>query len=296
MKKTLFFFAAAFLIFLPINVRAQFEMPEASNIKASYSADDTSLNVKYQSYGLNVKLGVLSGHEFYLKGLFGEYQTSGIEYFPKYLYDSRISLSAISKTETIILSADSKSDKIYRTEKETDFGLNYFRTIEPWSTPQSTWMFALNYSSRRSFWEGIPIPYLAYRYLSEKFVFIAPFYAQWNMSRMWSVNASWFPVDGYAAGLKWQPSEAFSLELRNGLESELFLISGRADADESLYLQKFYVSLNPVWKIAGRAELSAKAGWIIRSRFYHGNSYSDVNDSVRTGDAIAGSAALKLFF
>ncbi len=294
--KKLIFSAIAILICLPVTVSAQFELPEKSNINAAYSADDTLLNVKYQSYGLNVKLGTVSGHAVYLKGLFGEYQTAGTEYFPKYLYDSRISISAMSGMETFVFSADSRSDKIYRTSRETDFGFNYFRTIESWSTPQSTWMFALNYSSRRSFWEGIPIPFIAYRYLSEKFVFIAPFYAQWNMSRIWSLNARWFPVDGYAAGIKWQPSETFSLELRNGLESELFLISGRADPDESLYIQKFYVALNPVWKISSRAELSARAGWIIRSRFYHGDSYSDVNDSVRTGDGLAGYASLKLFF
>ena len=87
--KKLIFSAIAILICLPVTVSAQFELPEKSNINAAYSADDTLLNVKYQSYGLNVKLGTVSGHAVYLKGLFGEYQTAGTEYFPKYLYDSR---------------------------------------------------------------------------------------------------------------------------------------------------------------------------------------------------------------
>ncbi|MCR4820041.1 MAG: hypothetical protein K5838_02845 [Elusimicrobiales bacterium] len=294
--KKIFSFFFFFVLLSDISAYAQFEMPENDNINALYRADSTSLNMKNQSYGGNIKLGTAAGHNVYARGKWAEYQSSGYGYFPKYLYEANISLFAASEIQTISLYADSKSDKLYHSDKETDFGFSYFRTIKSWSTPQSTWMFALNYSSRRSFWGGIPIPFLAYRYISRKFIFMAPFYAQWNISETWSANAQWLPVECYKAGIKWMPSKSFFIELQHGINSESFFIANRPEEDESLYLKTAYLSLNPVWKIGEKAELSLMAGWIFRSKYYYGDSYSDVNGLVRTGDGFAGSAALKIFF
>jgi len=297
-KKFILFLLAG--IFLPMllnpAVFAQFDMPEADNFSLSFMADGTSAEIRHQSYGASKRLGTAARHEIYLRARWGESRTSAREYMPKYLYGAGISVSAFSQKDSLIVSADSNSDKLYRSIKETDIGVNYFRTIEKWSSRQSTWMFVLNYSSRRSFWEGVPIPFLAFRYMSEKYVFIAPFFGQYNLNRQWGIYAQWVPLYLYKTGIKWKPSEKFELDFQNGISADQFLISGRDNDKEALYIKKSYLKIMPKWKINRYAEISGYAGWVFRSSFYHGEGYSDVNDKVKTGEGAEAMAALKFFF
>ncbi|MBO4555628.1 MAG: hypothetical protein J5706_02625 [Elusimicrobiales bacterium] len=286
----------AAMAFAPQMLFAQFEMPEPQNVKAAYSADGTSLRVQHQEYSANINLGTAADHQVFLRGKWGEYHTAGTGYFPRYLYEASVSAAAFSQKGSVFLFADSKSDKPYHSSKETDFGFNFFRNIEPWSNERSTWMFMLNYSSRRTFWKGIPIPFLAYRYMSEKFMFIAPFFGEYKFAPQFSVNAAWIPLYQYRAGLKWQPSKEFKAELANGIGADQFLVAGREKEDDALYIRQYYLSLSSEWQFCKKAALSAGIGYVFRSSFYYGDGYSDVNGEEKTGNGLSGSLGLKLFF
>lgn len=287
---------ASMLAFFCTAAYAQFEMPEPQNLKAEYQSYGDDLDVRQQMYSSNIRLGIVSEHQVFLRGKWGEYQTSAMGYFPKYLYDAGLSVAAFSEKGGLNLYADSKSDKPYHSSKETDFGFSFFRNIDQWSNEHSTWMFVLDYSSRRTFWKGIPIPFLAYRYMSEKWVFIAPFYGEYRFAPGWSVNALWIPLYQYRAGLKWEQSERFRIELTNGIGADQFLVADRSDDEEALYIRRHYLYLSSEWKFCEKAALSGGIGYIFSSSFYHGDGYSDVNDKVMTGNGVYGGAGLKVFF
>lgn len=298
MRKITFVFTFIVSLILGNNAYAGFglDMPEPDYLTASFMAEDTSSHLKFQSYSANKKLGILGGRELYFKGNWGEYRTFAENYVPKYLYDTGFSFSAFSQKDSISIYADSKSDNPYNSLKETDIGFNYFRTIEKWSSGHSTWMFVLNYSSRRGFWDNIPIPFVTYRYVSEKFIYMLPFFAQYNFDGQWSVYAQWVPLYIYKAGFKWKPSDKFELDLQNGVLSDFFYIAGRENEDDTLYLKRSYIRLMPKWNLSKTVELSGDLGWIFRSSFYHGDGYRDENDKIRTGGGAEFMGKLKISF
>ena len=290
------FFSSAIICTDYANAEFNLDTPEKDNVNASFMAEDTASHLKFQLYGTNKKIAVLGGRELYFKGKWGQYQTFAKDYVPKYLYDAGIAFSAFSQKDSISIYADSKSDNPYNSLKETDIGLNYYRTIEKWSSGQGTWLFVLNYSSRRGFWDNIPIPFVTYRYVSEKFVFMIPFLAQYNFSSQWSVYAQWVPLYLYKAGISWKPGKKFELEMQNGVLADFFYLAGREQEDETLYMKRSYLKLIPKWKISDSAELSGNLGWIFRSSFYHGDGYRDENDKIRTGGGAEFMGNLKIYF
>lgn len=294
-KYTFFYLFLLCLILIDKPLFAQFLIPQQDNFSSAFLVNNTSLKTKYQSYGTEAMLGSVEKYNIFSKVHWGEFQSSPSNYFPKYLYEGEINLHILSKDESFLFSAASKADKIFHSMKESDMGFTYTHDINAWSNKQSTWVFVLSYSSRRSFWGGIPIPFLSYRYMSENFVFLAPFYARWNFNKKLYADCQWLPINRYKTSIKWSHLEKFSLELQNGINLEQFFMADRANSDEALYLENSYFILKPVIKLSNKAELSISAGWLYNNRYYHGESYDDRNNKVHVKNGLAAGISLKLF-
>ncbi|KAF0124773.1 MAG: hypothetical protein FD189_2199 [Elusimicrobia bacterium] len=126
-----------------------------------------------------VPLGKSGDYAFSLAGGLEHINTSGHGYFPGELYKASLGLSAFNGGVSFSLGARSDSDRPYNSSSETDLGFNFTKELGA-SGARGAWLAGLNYSSRRSFLRGVPIPFLSYRYISDKWTFFAPFLVQWR--------------------------------------------------------------------------------------------------------------------
>ena len=272
---------------------AQLGTPQGNGPSASYSYLYSGGGL-YQDRGalaLDTPLGRAGGTALRASAGLTRIDSAGA-CFPAKLYKEDFRLSARDGRLSGAIGLSSDSDQPFHSAAETDLGVNLSAELsEPGA--RGAWLVGLNYSTRRSFMRGAPIPYFTYRYTTDKFSFILPFMLRWQPRKDLALNASWQPVKYYRLSLAWRPQGAFSAELEGGAGLEQFLIAGRADKGEALYLQTTALTLKPAVKLSRRAELCVPLGWRFRGEYYSGSRYDDYRARRRFGGGPAAGLQLK---
>lgn len=288
---------AAFLIsLLPAAAAAQWGAPPAGTfVEPSFSLSGGDLRPRRSGLGTAVSLGRSGDYAFHFSGGLEHINTSGRGYFPGELYKASLGLSAVNGGISFSLGARSDSDRPYNSSSETDLGFNFAKELGA-NGARGVWLAGLNYSSRRSFLRGVPIPFVSYRYISEKWTFFAPFMVQWRPGGDMHYSFRWRPVRHFSLAAAWRPPGPFSAELEGGVGLEQFLLADRPDTGDSLYLETPYLVFRPSIRLPGRFTLTAEGGWHFDGRYYTGRDYADYGRSTDTdGGAFAGLALKKSF-
>jgi hypothetical protein len=287
---------AALTLLLPAAAAAQLGAPPAGTFaEPSFSLAGGDLRPRRAALAASAALGGAGGYSFSLSGGLEHIDTSGHGYFPGELYKASLGLSAVNGGIIFSLGARSDSDRPYNSSSETDLGFNFTKELGA-NGARGVWLAGLNYSSRRSFMRGLPIPFVSYRYISDKWTFFAPFMAQWRPGGDMSYSFRWRPVKYFSLAAAWRPPGPFGAELEGGVGLEQFLLADRPDTGDSLYLETPYLVFRPAMRLPGRCALTAEAGWHFDGRYYTGRKYDDYG--LRTdvdGGAFAGLALKKSF-
>jgi len=288
---------AAALILLPsADAAAQWgEPPAGTSVEPSVSLAGGDLHPRRSGVRTAVLLGRAGGYAFHLSGGLEHIGTSGHGYFPDELYKASLGFSAVDGGISFSLGARSDSDRPYNSSSETDLGFNFTKELGK-NGARGVWLAGLNYSSRRSFMRGLPVPFLSYRYISDKWTFFAPFMVQWRPGGDMHYSFRWKPVKYFSLTAAWRPPGPFAAELEGGVGLEQFLLADRPDTGDSLYLETPYLVFRPSLRLPGRFTLTAEAGWQFDGRYYTGSDYNDLGLKTDVdGGAYAGLSLKKAF-
>lgn len=202
-------------------------------------------------------------------------------WFPAEVYDASFGLRAAGKKWTFGAGARSNSDRPFNSASETDINLDA-STVLRRRGPHSV-MFGLNYSSRRSFLKGVPFPYLSYSYTGERLTVFFPFALTWKFSEASSLQASYFPPKHFSLSVSRKFTRSLTLALSGGIQLRQYLLAGRADKDQSLFLEQTQAGLKASLTPAKGWEAALSAGWGFKGRYYSGEQYDEHRAVVRTG-------------
>ncbi|HOI41647.1 MAG TPA: hypothetical protein PK523_01760 [Elusimicrobiales bacterium] len=270
-------------------------LPAGTFAEPSFSLSGGDLHPRRSGLGTAVSLGRSGDYDFNFSGGLEHIRTSGHGYFPGELYKASLGLAAVNGGISFSLGARSDSDRPYNSSSETDLGFNFTKELGA-NGARGVWLAGLNYSSRRSFLRGLPVPFLSYRYVSDEWTFFAPFMAQWRPGGDMSYSFRWRPVKYFSLAAAWRPPGPFGAELEGGVGLEQFLLADRPDTGDSLYLETPYLVFRPTMRLPGRLTLTAEAGWHFDGRYYTGRKYDDYGLSADIdGGAFAGLALKKAF-
>ena len=236
-----------------------------------------------RSAGLSaaVGLGRAGGYALSGSGALEHHRTWTGGWFPGEVYDASFGLRAAGKKWSFAAGARSNSDRPFNSTSETDINLDA-STVLRRRGPHSV-MFGLNYSSRRSFLRGVPFPYLSYSYMSERLTVFFPFALRWKISEASSLQASYFPPKYLSVSVSRKVSPSLTLALSGGMQLRQYLLAGRADKDQSLFLEQTQAGLKASLTPAKGWEASLRAGWGFKGRYYSGEQYDEHRAEVRTG-------------
>lgn len=269
--------------------------PAGTFIEPSFSLAGGGLQPRRSGAGAAVSLGRPGDYAFHLSGGLEHIHTSGRGRFPRELYKASLGLSAVNGGASFSVGARSDSDRPYNSSSETDLGFNFTKELGAGGA-RGGWLAGLNYSSRRSFLRGVPIPFVSYRYISDKWTFFAPFMVQWRPGGDMAYSFRWRPVKYFSLAAAWRPPGPFGAELEGGVGLEQFLLADRPDTGDALYLETPYLVFRPSIRLPGRFTLTAEGGWHFDGRHYTGRKYDDYG--LRTdidGGPFAGLALKKSF-
>lgn len=283
------------LLTLAAPAAAQFGGPPETALGTAFLSSDDKLALRRTSLNGGAMLGTAGAFKLNLNGSLTHIQSSASNYFPGELYRTALNLSANDHGLRLAMMLNSDSDKPYYSAKETDLGFNVMKEL-PEPGTRGLWMLGLNYSSRRSFLRGIPIPYVSYKYAGEKLMIVLPFMLRWQAGKELAFSASWQPVKYYKLGVNWRPGKIFSADLEGGTGLEQYLVARRTDKGDSLYLETSYITLKPALRLSRRLELGASLGWQFSGRYYTGHRYDEYHYKHRTGGGGIGGVSLKYVF
>jgi hypothetical protein len=253
------------------------------------------LDSRSQTLSAGVPLGSAGGFSLRAGAGATRLETSGSGYFPGELYKTGFSLNAQEDGLRAGLTLNSDSDKPFYSRYETSLGFNLTKEL-PDGSAHGVWLLGLNYSTRRAFWRAVPMPFISYRYVSDKVTLLLPFMVLWRPQKDLSFSASWQPVKYYRLAMSWKASRILTAELEGGNGLEQFFLSGRADRSSALYLQTTHLTLKPVFAVSKHLDLTPSAGWQFRGLYYTGDRYDDYHDKVSVkGGAVFGLSAKYLF-
>lgn len=280
MKKLLL----ASLLALPLPAAAQGRGgPPADNHLAVTSAFSGRDGFDSRSAGFRsaFALGRLGGYGFSAAAEAAHNRVWTAGYFPPEVYDTSAGLRAAGRKWSFAAGARSNSDRPYNSLSETDLTLDA-------STPLSrrgphSFLFGLNYSSRRSFLKGIPFPYVSYSYVSETLTVFFPFSLKWKASAGGELTASYAPPKYFTLGYSQKVSGALTLGVAGGMQLNQYLLAGRPDKDQALFLEQTHAGLRTTLVPARGYEVSLWTAHVFRGRYYTGEQYDDHRAVTRTG-------------
>ena len=271
----------ALCFLLPAAAAAQSGPPKpAASLGASFSYSSPEGLISRRT-GVTGEAALGSASGFALRASADLAHLRGISagYFPGELYRVGLRLTA-EKTDTrLALTLNSNSDRPFNSPSETDLGFNFPALLS--ENNGSAWLWGLNYSTRRSFARGLPLPFITYRYTSKNLTLLLPFMLRWQASRTLSVSASYQPVKYFKAGLNWRPLPFFRAELEGGIALEQYLPAGRSDKSQALFYEASYISLKPSIALSRGFELTQSVGWQFRGLYYTGARYDDYKAKTR---------------
>ena len=287
---------AALGFLLPLSAAAQSGPPKpaaALDVSFSRSAPEGLIS---RRTGLSGEAALGSAAGFSLRASADLAHLRNIEggYFPGELYKAGFGLTAENKKIRLAVNLNSNSDRPFNSPSETDLGFTFSKTFA--ESKGSAWLWGLNYSTRRSFMRGMPIPFITYRYTSRNFMFALPFLARWQASSTLALSASYQPVKYFKAGLNWRPLPFFRADLEGGIALEQFLPAGRSDKSQALFYEASYVSLKPSLAFSRGFELTPALGWQFSGLYYTGARYDDYKAKTRLRGGPALGLAAKYNF
>lgn len=283
------------LLALAAPAAAQFSGPPETALTAAFTNTDDILMMRRSSLNGGAMLGNVGIFKLNLNANLTHIQSSASGYFPGEIYRTGLNLNASDHGLRLAAILNSDSDKPYHSAKETDLGFNIMKEL-PEPGTRGVWMLGLNYSTRRSFLRGIPIPYISYKYASENLMIALPFILRWQAGKELAFSAMWQPVKYYKLGVNWRPNKVFSADLEGGTSLEQYLVARRTDKGDSLYLETSYLTLKPALKLSRHLELGASLGWQFSGRYYTGRRYDEYHYKHRTGSGGISGLSLKYTF
>lgn len=218
-------------------------------------------------------LGRAGGYVFSGTAALEHHRTWTGGWFPGEVYDADLGLRAAGRRWSFGAGARSNSDRPYNSASETDFSLDANRVLSR-RGPHSL-LFGVNYSSRRSFLRGVPFPYLSYSYVGERLSLFLPFLLKWKLSESSDLSASYFPPRYFSLSLSRRLSPALALAATGGVQLRQYLLAGRPDKDQSLFLEQPSAGLRATLTSAGKKEAALWAAWGFRGFYYAGEQYDD---------------------
>lgn len=274
----------ALLLLLPALAAAQGRGRPQSEDQLQLSSDFSGREgFDSRSAGLSAAFGLGRAGGCSLSGSAGveHHRTWTRGWFPGEVYDTAFGLRAAGKKWTFGGGVRSNSDRPFNSPSETDLNLDA-STVLRRRGPHSV-MFGLNYSSRRSFLKGVPFPYLSYSYTGERLTVFFPFALRWKLSEAAALQASYFPPKYFSLSVSRKFSPALTLAFSGGIQLRQYLLAGRDDKDQSLFLEQTQAGLKASLTPAKGWEASLRAGWGFKGRYYLGEQYDDHRAEVRTG-------------
>lgn len=215
-------------------------------------------------------------------------------YFPGEVYDSDLGAAARGKDWNFSAGARSNSDRPFNSLAETDLNLDASRSVS--RRGPHTVLLGLNYSSRRSFLRGLPLPYLSYSYNTERLNLFFPFAVKWRPADGGEFSATYFPPRYFTAAYRQKLGSLFALSLQGGLQLNQYLLAGRPDKDLSLFLEQPYAGLRAELIPEKEWAVSLWTCWSFRGRYFTGKQYDDHHDTVRIGAGPAATLSLRRLF
>jgi hypothetical protein len=246
----------------------------------SYATPDGLIS-RRAGLSADTALGELSGMKVRLAAEGTHLRSLGPDHFPEELYKAELRLSAEDKKNRLNLNLGSNSDRPFHSPSETDLGFNFSRTFS--EKGPHAWLWGLNYSTRRTFLRGMPMPFLGYRYTTDTLTIVAPFMARWQAFKTVSFSASYLPVRNFRLAANWRPRPYFSAELEAGTALEQFLPARRADKGEAFFYETSYLTLKPSLSVSRRLRLTPVLGWQLRGLYYEGSSYDKHHGKKQVG-------------
>lgn len=271
----------ALCILLPAAAAAQGGPPKpAASLGASfsYSAPEGFISRRAGVSG-EAALGKTAGFDLRAAADLEHLRNFSDGYFPGELFKTGLKLTAEKGEARLALSLNSNSDRPFHSRSETDLGLTCIALLS--ESNGSAWLWGLNYSSRRPFLRGIPLPFITYRYTSRTLIAALPFMLRWQASKTIALSASYQPVKYFKAGLNWRPLPFFRAEIEGGKALEQFLPAGRKDKSQALYYEASYISLRPSLSFSRAFELTPALGWQFSGLYYTGAHYDDYKARTR---------------
>lgn len=271
----------ALCFLLPVSAYAQGGPPKpAASLGASFAYSSPEGLISRRT-GVTGEAGLGQAAGFDLRAAADLAHLRGISagYFPGELYRVGLRLTAEKKETRLTVTLNSNSDRPFNSPSETDLGFNFSALLS--ENNGSAWLWGLNYSTRRSFARGMPLPFITYRYASKNLTLFLPFIVRWQASETLSVSASYQPVKYFKAGLNWRPLPFFRAELEGGVALEQYLPAGRSDKSQALFYEASYVSLKPSVFLSRNFELTQAVGWQFRGLYYTGARYDDYKAKTR---------------
>lgn len=264
------------LLCLPLSAAAQGRgRPQAADsltVASVFSGRD-GFDSRSAGFASAFGLGRLGGYAFSGAAAAEHRRTWTAGDFPAELYETSLGLRAAGKKWSFGAGAKSNSDRPCYSSSETDLTLDAVTTFRR-RGPHS-FMFGVNYSTRRSFMRGMPFPYLSYSYTSERLTVFFPFSLKWKTSESGELAASYFPPKYFSLGYSQKVSGALALELSGGLQLSQYLLAGRPDKDYSLFLEQPHAGLTARVTPAKGLEFSLRTAWGFKGRYFSGRQYDD---------------------
>lgn len=271
----------ALCLLLPTAAAAQGGPPKpAATLGASLSyAAPEGLISRRTGFSSEAALGETAGFSLRAAADLEHLRNLAVGYFPGKLYKAGFKLTAEKGDTRLALNLNSNSDRPFNSPSETDLGLTFTALLS--ENNGSAWLWGLNYSSRRPFLRGMPLPFITYRYTSKTLMVALPFMVRWQASKTLALSASYQPVKYFKAGLSWRPLPFFRAELEGGTALEQFLPAGRKDKSQALYYEASYISLKPSLSFSRAFELTPALGWQFTGLYYTGARYDDYKAKTR---------------
>jgi len=250
----------------------------ALSLYTAYAAPEGLISRRTGAAG-EAALGKAAGVALRATADLAHIRSLGGGYFPGELYRAAFGLSAEKGRTRLAVNLNSNSDRPFNSPSETDLGFTFTHDLPDGG--RSTWLLGVNYSTRRSFLRGVPLPFLGYRYATKDLTLVLPFLVRWQATRRLAFSASYQPVKYFKAGLNWRPRPYFRADLEGGLALEQFLPAGRSDKSEELFYQTAYLTLKPVVSLSSKFEVTPALGWQFSGLYYRGARYDEFKDKVR---------------
>lgn len=246
--------------------------PDGLAVTSSFSGRE---NFDSRSAGLSGSFGLGKAGAYAFSGSAGltHHRTWTRGPFPGELYDADLGLKAAGPKWSFGAGARSNSDRPYASAHETDIHFDASTALK--RRGPHTLLFGVNFSSQRSFLKGIPFPYLAYSYVTEAVQLFFPFSLKWRLSEKSELAAAYIPPKYFNLGLTRKVSRTVSLGLSGGLRLNQYLLAGRPDEDQILFLERPYAELRVAVTPRGWPELALTAGHGFEGRYFSGRQYDE---------------------